>query len=627
MKLDAHLSTRLKKLAEFDSFLAGKLSMALEMRFASSNPEPKDPDAGRKAAAWLAGFESPPDIVILPGIGQPGRVEALLELLPETSKTLIVEREFQTAAGFFLRYPVENLAEQARLRMALGEDADVIEANLLAIMDMPKCPSIGIFDFPELPAEDLKFYESALRKARDSARCDLMNISTLATHGPLWQYNTIRNLPLLVSNPGIKRLANLFPDRPALVVAAGPSLNKALGQFRNIADRFVIISVGTALKALLKAGVKPDIVVTVDASRLTGAQFDTRCDNLYLACSSIAFPEVLPKFKGIFSGCINANPVGKWVGSLGDEKGTIFAGGTVTATAIDLAAQMGCNPVICAGLDLCMAKDGSSHADNTMYHGQRMKDSNLIPIPGNYRETVYTSKQMFVYRDIISSYTKHHPEIRFINATDDGARIEDMELRPTSDMPSFAGDPRDNYAAIRERHESWPRPEMTKACAEIEKVMEQLAEIRNGAVEAAMITNELIVMMRSPIRENEEEVRRKLETLNEFDEKVMAQREASLVVDMSLRPIYYTMGRKLERPNERCSEAVAANIQSRALYKQVAGAATWTEKILAVALGEIRTELPLRPMAQNLHSEDINDINNSETIPCLAPKHIEALIS
>ncbi len=627
MKPDNILSARLKKFAELDGTSAERLSVALEMRFAPPKPPLPDPGAGRKAAAWLKEFESPPDIVILPGIGRPGRVESMLELLPETSKVLVIEREYQAAAGFFLRYPVEDLVEQGRLRMALGEDPDVALANLLAVMDMPKCPSLGIFSFPELPAEDIKLYESILKKIRDGIRANLMNMCTLATHGPLWQYNTIRNLPILISNPGVSQLADIFTNRPAIVVAAGPSLNKALKQFRNIADRFVIISVGTALKPLRKAGVKPDIVVTVDASRLTGAQFDIRCNNLYLACSSIAFPEVLPKFKGIFSGCINVNPVGKWISSFGDEKGAIYSGGTVSATAIDLAVKMGCNPVICTGLDLCAAADGTSHADNTMYHGHHEKEGSLIPTPGNYRETVYTNKQFFVYRELISAYVRNHTETRFINATDDGARIEDMELRPTSDIPSFAAEPRDSHAMIRNRYESWTQPETSSACAEIEKVIQLLGEIREGATEAAMITNELIVMMRSPSRENENDVRQKLDALNAFDEKIIDQRESSLVIDMSLRPIYYMMGKKLERPNERCSDAVAANIQSRNLYKQMVGAAAWTEKLLEIALKEIRSELPPSVVAPDLHSKEICNNNNMEILPCPARKHTEALIS
>ncbi len=78
--------------------------------------------------------------------------------------------------------------------------------------------------------------------------------------------NTLRNLPTIAAEGDAATLVRLFPGRPALLVAAGPSLDANLPAIAAHRDRVVLIAVDTALRPLLAAGLAPDLVVALDPS-------------------------------------------------------------------------------------------------------------------------------------------------------------------------------------------------------------------------------------------------------------------------------------------------------------------------------------------------------------------------
>ena len=54
---------------------------------------------------------------------------------------------------------------------------------------------------------------------------------------------------------------------PAIVVAAGPSLNKNIDELKRAKGKAFIIAVDTAIKPLLKKGIIPDMFAIVDGKK------------------------------------------------------------------------------------------------------------------------------------------------------------------------------------------------------------------------------------------------------------------------------------------------------------------------------------------------------------------------
>ena len=70
-------------------------------------------------------------------------------------------------------------------------------------------------------------------------------------------HQTIANLRPLVQDPGIITFKKRFQGRPALVIGAGPSLNKNIRLLKEARHKALLVAVDAALKPLLEAGITP----------------------------------------------------------------------------------------------------------------------------------------------------------------------------------------------------------------------------------------------------------------------------------------------------------------------------------------------------------------------------------
>ncbi len=584
------LQQRLDQLAAFDPASAEFIRMA-----GPEKPLPLQPPQEPLEVQWNKGSDgaSSPDMVILLGAGDPADIARVFSHYPETTHFFLMETLPAAAARLFRNFPLEEHIQEGRLTLALGTEENTLTQRFLSLVNLQRAPAIQILELCSVPPADARLYYDALKQAQKTVHLNVFNLGTLVYRGPLWQYNTIVNLPLLATHPGVSRLSGLFRSRPAVVVGAGPSLDHALEALKAVRGNCVLISTGTALRTLRREGIRPDIVLSVDASHRTGPQFETDCGDLFLACSSLAYPPLLPKFRGIFSASMASNPISEWLNTLGESKGTLVAAGTVTTSAVDLARQMGCNPIVCLGTDLSFADDGTTHVRHSMYHGSRLDPARLIRVPGNYQESVLTSEQFKCYIDLLEDYIRAHGETRFINATTAGARITGMELAGPDILREIAARPFDAYGRIAQRHADFTAGSLPELCAELRATIGQLREIMSQARSAAMLCNQLIMMFSRPHPGDEAVARTYLETLQDIDRQLTGRRTCSIFLDMSLWPIGYQSGTRREQHEERYSEALLAHRRSRSLYEQIAGAAKWTGELLGQIVKKMEPFEPL----------------------------------
>ena len=419
-----------------------------------------------------------------------------------------------------------------------------------------------------------------LRAIQETMRIHTFSTGTLVINGPTWQRNTLRNLPRILTNPGTNVLHDQFKDKPALVIGAGPSLNDAIPFLKNLQDQFVIISTGTALAPLRKAGIKPDLVMAVDASHLVEKQFTVPCEDLFFVGATIVCPQVPGRFKGEFYSLLDSNPIDQWVKSISETEGRLMAGGTVTACGMHLANLMGCNPVVTVGLDLAYANDGCSHASGTMYHGRKVEQNHLNPVPGNWVETVYTTRQFSCYIDLIKNYVRDMPHIRFVNVTNGGARIGVMEVYKVDQLPALAGDAFNAYEMIEQLHGSNVPSSTGLAQEDLNGVMTYLDEVQQLCRAGAMASNRLMLMKRFPERADPVEMKACLDELIRIDERLENGDTTYDFLQMSLWPAAFELGSQAQQDTDKSGRNNCALGRSRKFYEQMAGSARWTKELI-----------------------------------------------
>ncbi len=200
---------------------------------------------------------------------------------------------------------------------------------------------------------DPVWYDGIEQALRTMQAKDEINSATLRRFGKRWIRNLGTNLEAIRDLPGISRLVGVLEGLPVLIVAAGPTLDECLPYLSELARRAALVVVDTALRSVLAAGVQPDFIIVVDPQYWNARHLD-RCSAPYstLITESAVYPAVLRLDCGRRFLCSSLFPLGTYIESRVDPKGTLGAGGSVATTAWDFARVLGASPLWMSGLDL-----------------------------------------------------------------------------------------------------------------------------------------------------------------------------------------------------------------------------------------------------------------------------------
>jgi hypothetical protein len=251
---------------------------------------------------------------------------------------------------------------------------------------------------------------------------------------------SLANLPVIAREGDAAALDGLFAGAPAVIVGAGPSLDRNLPALAALQDRAVIIGADTALRPLLAGGVRPHIMVGVDpaeqnARHLAGVD---RLQDVWLAGEGSLHPTAFEGFAGrTFVFKVSQHDPWPWLAATGLDRGTLRAWGSVVTSAFDLALRMGCDPIVFAGLDLSYPVR-QPYCANTIFDAtwreaiatygctwEALVDDyfNRVPdlhMPDVHGAPVRTSPPLVAFRDWIREQIAGDESRRFVNATGAG---------------------------------------------------------------------------------------------------------------------------------------------------------------------------------------------------------------
>ena len=217
-----------------------------------------------------------------------------------------------------------------------------------------------------------------------------------------------------------------YKDIPAIIVSAGPSLEKNVDQLKELNDQMLIISGGRTLKGLIDKGIKPNLLVAIDpndSSYEIAKGYIEKLERplLFFECTN---EKLVMNHKGekIFSSHMAfINKVA------GRNLKIIPSSGSVAHSMTSYVAIMGCNPIVFIGQDLAYTneKSYSSISENRdgSWKFDDVKRTDDIWVDSVDGGKVRTSLAFNTFRIGFEEIIESHPNITFINATEGGARI------------------------------------------------------------------------------------------------------------------------------------------------------------------------------------------------------------
>jgi hypothetical protein len=271
------------------------------------------------------------------------------------------------------------------------------------------------------------------------------DINTLVAKSETFLNNFVQNLPKAARAPGIAKFASTFSGVPAVIVSAGPSLDKNIHELRGIEDKTLIISTDTALKPLLAAGIDPHFVMTGDPSYANYLHIKgSPSKESFLVAEATSYPDSFGEFKERTLTCTFENSALHSLSDLLGNKGILRAWGSVATMALDFALWVGCNPIIFIGQDLAHT-DGRIYCtglsfDDQWYAGitdpaawqkvtaEMRSRKRTVIIEDIFGQPVESTDKLTSYWNWVIKECGHHPEVRFINATEGGILRDNVTI-------------------------------------------------------------------------------------------------------------------------------------------------------------------------------------------------------
>lgn len=205
---------------------------------------------------------------------------------------------------------------------------------------------------------------------------------TTLVQSPTSCRNVALNLDHYASGGSINSLKDWAKGHPAMLVAAGPSLsrNVALLCDQRIRERAVIIAAQTALKPLLRRGVRPHFVTALDYHEISRQFYDGLTAQDVAGTALVIDPKVNRAVTDAYPGdiLVTGNHFAEQI--LGDSGRKIMklpAAASVGHMSFYLAQHLGCDPIVLVGQDLGFT-DGVYYGTGAAIHEQWAPEVNAF---------------------------------------------------------------------------------------------------------------------------------------------------------------------------------------------------------------------------------------------------------
>lgn len=316
-------------------------------------------DPYREAQRFVSGLEVDAHInIAVLGLGMGYHIEELIAASGNRDFILVIEKDIRVFRKFLEHRDLNDfyskLSKSCKLYFAAGRTPMELFRALQGMALTIFANGITVINHQASVKLDMAYYTAVSSKVKDIFQWARVNTISQINASEDFAHNIFDNMPAYLTTPGIKRLFGLFEGFAGIVVAAGPSLIKNIRYLREAQGRALIIAVDTALKVLLRHGIEPDMVVSIDYTPHNERYFiGLPSNNAALVVDPEVYPGIVTRYTGPkFMISLPGKSLCDWLSANVEDKGSMEKGLSVAHTAFLLARKLGLSPVGFVGQDL-----------------------------------------------------------------------------------------------------------------------------------------------------------------------------------------------------------------------------------------------------------------------------------
>jgi hypothetical protein len=324
-------------------------------------------------------------------------------------------------------------------------------------MDISAFRGIAVYTHRPSYQMDPEFYDGILTGMNRYISSKISDLLTRFEFEEKWAENIIRNMPAFFRARTAADFFGAFKGYPGIIVSAGPSLKKNAHLLEKVKGRALICCVDTSFRVLHRMGIRPHIVMTLDAQKHSIRHFLGIPDSSpVLIADMVSYPKIAGRYEGTVAFSTTSKfycgengelkrettPLMDWIEKYVPGIGDVQSGGSVATSLFDFLLSAGCSEIVLIGQDLAYTgreihTGGTYHNDEWLTHTSRLSNLDTINqkivrkrkikyVPAWGGGSVITDYVMDLYKQWFEDSVEK-VSIPVINATEGGSRIRGAE--------------------------------------------------------------------------------------------------------------------------------------------------------------------------------------------------------
>lgn len=550
-------------------------------------------DPIKEANTLIKEIEDDVDVVFIFGIGGGYLINAIKKL---NINIVVIEPSISFFNLLIDNFKLDKILEDSKITFFIGgNDIEDIE-KFISLKTTKKVKFFITRSYSNLFTDDALFYQTKVLSIIDKKT---ININTILRFDKLWAYNIASNVVEIATHYGVNKFFDKYKNIPAVVVSAGPSLEKNIRKLKELKDKAIIIAVDTAMKPLSGHNISPHFVITIDPQKKNSKYFrNVNFKDTVLIAESSVDSEAISSFKGAIYFLDSIFPLAKYFMRPLGKRGDITMGGSVSTAAYDFAIRIGANPIIMLGLDLSFPNHqthikGSYHEENFFTEIGKLDsyDSRIykVLVSGNlreeknvYGESVFTDSRFDMYRNWYEEQCKINSSKKFYNATEGGVIIKAMEnitvdeLLKKLDNINIEIDK--NSEELNKKNEI-----LSNIKTDLEKIDAEIIELKPYVLNAIKLCDEI----NSELKRHRK-VDKLLEKLSESDIKILNISKINEFLGVTMQRVIKSITEGFEFEDSNYDKSILGSFK---LYEAMRDSIDYNHYIISRALIKINKEL------------------------------------
>ncbi|OEF97712.1 motility associated factor glycosyltransferase family protein [Desulfuribacillus alkaliarsenatis] len=447
---------------------------------------------------------------------------------------------------------MRNIINDKHVILSVGDDIREFRKILSVCINVSTLNNFQFHCYSQYDRIFREYYLEITEEIKKAIAELRVQVSTIKHFAFDFNRNFLNNFPYLINNYKIQALKDKFNKIPAIIVSAGPSLDKNIEYLKGLKDKALIITGGRTLNVLMSKGIVPDLVVSIDPGK--GAWWivkDRAEHDIPLITTVISNDRVIKEHKGkkIFINTI------EYIELIEHLTGQVIErlpqGGSVANMCLSVSHYMGCDPIIFVGQDLSFT-DGLIHANSSKntHKDNEVKQVDL-KVPGIYGGEVDTSWQLYTFLKWFEDFIQAHSERKYINATQGGAKIVGSDVRDLEEVVGYYC--RNTHDVTEKFNEVFSRKidmNISEVYDKFSKMSKDSLKFRDNAKEALKINQELLNHYN---KQSKASINKSIKRLSKLEKEMLKTRENNLVINKIIHPVLIKLEISKdykEKPNE-----------------------------------------------------------------------------